>query len=195
VLVTVDDRGRPQTEFKPLDVIRWFEVQADASAAETGYDVMDIVKGHLEGLLEKNEGLPLVARLHVLGDSEAHDELASDIERWTNELRSAAVDTGGGRIWIEKVKLRTRPPIDMRSLESASGPVGELVQYLDEVRANPDLLGTLSEALEDLRKKLPRELTDGEEAIPLNDNEWLTGLLEQVQPMLIRRLLKKEDSR
>ena len=195
VLVTVDESGRPQAEFKPLDVIRWFEVQADASAAETGYDVIDSVSGRLEGLLEENRGLPLVVRLQIAGDSQAHDELASDMERWTNEFRSAAVDIGGGRIWIEKVKLRTRPPVDMKDLKSGSGPVAELIQYLDEVRADPDLLGTLSEGLEDLMKKLPRELMQGEDAISPDDTEWLAGLLEQVQPMLIRRLLKREDSK
>jgi DNA repair exonuclease SbcCD nuclease subunit len=81
VLVTVDERRRPHADFKPLDVIRWFDLEIDVSAAETGYDVVAMIEGHLERLLEENPELPLVVRLKIVGDSMAHNELASDMER------------------------------------------------------------------------------------------------------------------
>ena len=193
VLVTVDERRRPYANFKPLDVIRWFEIEIDVSAAETGYDVVVIIGEHLERLLEENQELPLVVRLKIIGDSMAHNELASDMERWTNEFRSAAGDMSGGNIWIEKVKLHTEPPIEM--IESMSGPMAELIQYFDELRADPELLHTLTADIEDLRKKLPGELMEGEDAVRLDDTHWLSGVLEEVQPMLIQRLLKEEGSR
>jgi len=193
VLVTVDERGRPYANFKALDVIRWFEIETDVSAAETGYDVVVIIGEHLERLLEENQELPLVVRLKIVGDSRAHNELASDMERWTSELRSAAGDISGGKIWIEKVKLHTQPPMEM--MESISGPMAELIQYLDELRADPELLRTLTVDIEDLRKKLPGELMEGEDALRLDDADWLAGVLEEVQPMLIHRLLKEEGSK
>ncbi|MCD4844061.1 MAG: DNA repair exonuclease [Methanosarcinales archaeon] len=193
VLVTVDERRRPYANFKPLDVIRWFEIETDVSAAETGYDVVVIIGEHLERLLDENQELPLVVRLKIVGESRAHNELASDMERWTSELRSAAGDMSGGKIWIEKVKLHTQPPIEM--MESMSGPMAELIQYLDELRADPELLRTLTVDIEDLRKKLPGELMEGEDALRLDDAEWLAGVLEEVQPMLIHRLLKEEGSK
>jgi len=193
VLVTVDERRQPIANFKPLDVIRWFEIEIDVSAAETGYDVVVIIGDHLERLLEENLELPLVVRLKIVGDSRAHNELASDMERWTNEFRSAAGDMSGGKIWIEKVKLHTEPPIEM--MESMSGPMAELIQYFDELRADPELLHTLTADIEDLRKKLPGELMEGEDAVRLDNTHWLSGVLEEVQPMLIQRLLKEEGSR
>jgi len=132
-------------------------------------------------------------RLKIVGESRAHNELASDMERWTNELRSAAGDMSGGKIWIEKVKLHTEPPIEM--MESMSGPMAELIQYLDELRADPELLRTLIVDIEDLRKKLPRELMEGEDAVIPDDADWLAGVLEEVQPMLIHCLLKEEGSK
>jgi DNA repair exonuclease SbcCD nuclease subunit len=193
VLVTVDERRRPLANFKPLDVIRWFEIETDVSAAETGYDVVVTIGEHLERLSEENQELPLVVRLKIVGDSRAHNELASDMERWTSELRSVAGDMSGGKIWIEKVKLHTQPPMEM--VESMSGPMAELIQYLDELRADPELLRTLTVDIEDLRKKLPGELMEGEDALRLDDFDWLAGVLEEVQPMLIHRLLKEEGSK
>ncbi|TFH47122.1 MAG: DNA repair exonuclease [ANME-2 cluster archaeon] len=193
VLVTVDERRRPYASFKPLDVIRWFEIETDVSAAETGYDVVEKIGEHLERLLEENQELPLVVRLKIVGDSRAHNELASDMERWTNEIRSSAGDMSGGKIWIEKVKLYTEPPIEI--MESISEPMAELIQYLDELRADPELLRTLTVDIENLRKKLPGELIEGDDAVRLDDADWLAAVLEEVQPMLIHRLLKEEGSK
>ena len=46
--------------------------------------------------------------------------------------------------------------------------------------------------IEDLRKKLPGEVMEGEDAVRLDDADWLAGVLEEVQPMLIHSLLKEE---
>jgi exonuclease SbcD len=192
VLVTVDDRRRASADFRPLDVIRWFEIETDVSAAETGYDVVAIIGDHLERLLEENQELPLVVRLNIGGNSRAHNELASDMERWTNEFRSAAGDISGGRIWIEKVKLHTEP--SKEGMESMSGPMAELIHYLDELQADPELLRPLTVDIEYLRKKLPWELMEGEDAVRLDDADWLAGVLAEVRPMLIHRLLKEEGS-
>ena len=118
-----------------------------------------IIGEHLERLLEENQELPLVVRLKIVGDSRVHNEFALDMERWTSELRSAAGDMSSGKIWIEKVKLNTEPPIEM--MESISEPVAELIQYLDKLRADPELLHTLTVDIEDLRKKLQGQLMEG----------------------------------
>jgi exonuclease SbcD len=193
VLVSVDERRRPSAHFKPLDVIRWFEIETDVSSAETGYDAVAITGEYLERLLEENQELPLVVRLTIVGNSRTHNELASDMERWTNEFRLAAGDISGGRIWIEKVKLHTEPPREM--MESMSGPMAELIHYLDELQSDPELLRPLAVDIEYLRKKLPGELMEGEDAVRLDDACWLAGVLAEVRPMLVHRLLKEEGSK
>ena len=140
MLVTVDDSGRPSSDFKSLDVIRWFRVELDVSGGKSGYDVLDSITGRLEELTEENEGLPIIARIEITGACPAHDELSSDPERWTNEIRSAALDTGAGGLWIEKIKLRTWLPEKSEKAIASGGPVSELLQYLEEVRNDPDQL-------------------------------------------------------
>jgi len=133
MLVEVDNNGKPKASFRALDVAHWFTLEIDAAPAETGYDVLDLVREGLDNLLEDNAGLPLVVRIRIFGDSRAHDDLASSTERWTSETRSAAIDVSGGLVWIEKVKLETDLPVSLKSLKSSSGPVGELLAYIDEV--------------------------------------------------------------
>ena len=194
MLVNVDDKGRAKANFRSLDVARWFVVAIDASPVGSGYEVLDLIMVRLEKLLEENEGLPLVVRIEISGESKAHSDLASDIEKWTNEIRSAALDTSGGRICIEKMKMKTTMPVDIQSLKTASGPVGELLQYMDEINTDSDRLKNLGSELEDLERKLPRELKEGGDVLALNDPAWIKAILEQVRPMLIRRLIKKEGT-
>lgn len=193
VLVTVDDRGRPSAEFRSLDVIRWFRVEIDSSGKSQGYDVVDAVGGRLDELLEQNPGLAIAMRIELTGPCPVHDELASDLERWENEIRSVALDRGGGRIWIEKVRLQTTVPIDMRGLESTEGPLAELTRYLEELQVDPDLLNTLGGVLDDLVKQMPRELKTPDEGFVLGDRKWLVRMIELVRPMLIQRLTKVDS--
>lgn len=190
MLVTVDDSGRASADFRPLDVIRWVRAHIDTSGAKVGYDVVDRIYGRLEEFLGQNNGLPLVARIEIVGTCLAHSELAADPERWTNEIRSAAIDASGGRVWIEKVKLRTSLASESQASELAEGPVGELFGLLDDLKSDPDRLQALVEPLSDFMKKLPRELKDGPDGIGLQ-REWLADMLDQVRPILLSRLLSK----
>jgi DNA repair exonuclease SbcCD nuclease subunit len=195
MLVTVDDRGRAAPDFRPLDVIRWFRLLLDVSGKDGAYDVIDEIAASLQEILEQNEGMPIVARIEVTGACPAHDELLSDPERWINEIRSAAVNASGGTIWIEKAKLLTEPTQDMKRLESVGGPVAEIIRYLDEVRTDTGRLSELVRVLDELDKKLPRELREGDEGILLGDEQWVAAILGQVSPMLIRRLVRKGETK
>ena len=53
----------------------------------------------------------------------------------------------------------------------------------------------LGSELDDLRKKLPRELAAGGEGAGVDDEAWLSRVLAQVKPMLIRRLIEKEEKK
>jgi len=191
MMVTVDDDGRPRLEFRPLDVVRWVTAEVDATGAVGGYDVVDRFGQRLEALLEENEGMPLAARTIIKGETAAHSEILSDVERWSNEIRAAAMETGGGRIWVEKIRFKIAAPSSDRAFRHIDGAMGELSDLLDELRVDPDTRRELATELADLEKKVPRELKEGSDGIRFDDAEWLGNLLEQVRPMLIERLLRK----
>jgi exonuclease SbcD len=195
VLVNVDDQGTPQCEFRSLDVVRWCREKFDAYALRSGYDLVDRAAERMETLLKENPGLTLILRVQATGGCPAHDELASDVERWTNEMRAAALDQGGERLWIEKVEVLTRPISQDGTMEEASGPMAELMRDLREICNSPEAMQNLGSELDDLRKKLPRELAAGGEGAGVDDEAWLSRVLAQVKPMLIRRLIEKEEKK
>jgi len=193
MLVTVDEKGRPVVDFRPLDVIRWIKVDVDVSRAGTGNDVVDLVSEHMESILGQNSGMPLIARVEITGTSPAHNDLAANRERWVNDIKSVAVDISGDRIWVEKVKFRTASPKNIETGANTEGPIGELWRYLDELRSAPDQLMAMGETLKEITRKLPRELSEDREIISPEDPKWLAEQLDQVGPMLVRRLMRKED--
>jgi hypothetical protein len=128
----------------------------------------------------------------VAGETSAHDEILSDPDRWVHEVRAAAVDEAGERVWIEKVRFRTRPLGGGARLE---GAVGELLALMDELTVDPAALGRLSSELADLDKKLPRELREGSETWRPGDPDRLKELLAEAKSMLMRRLLHESERR
>ena len=192
VLVSVDDNYHIEWEFKALDVIRWIILNVDASDSDNGYDVVDQFKKQLTVNIDENEGIPLVTRVVVKGETKAHDEFVYNAEQWINEIRSAALDVGGGLVWVEKVKFCTNLPVSEKDFKSSDGAIGELLNVLDELYADADGLQGLAEVLADLEIKLPRELKEGADGLMFKDPEWLKSMLDQVRPILLRRLIHKE---
>ena len=126
---TVDDRGRTAIHFKPLDVVRWVTLRIDASPEESGYAVVDQAVGQLEQVMEDNGGLPVIVRMVIGGPTPAHAEMAGDVERWTNEIRAAAMNASGGGVCIEKVRIETSYPLSPGPGAGYEGPIGEPVSY------------------------------------------------------------------
>lgn len=194
VVVTVDEAGRTELEFTPVDVIRWAAAEVDAAGAQNAFEVIDHTRRRLEILLEAHDGMPLAVRVRVRGESAAHSELLADPERWATEIRSAANEAGNGRIWVEKIRLDTRPSSAGRILPK-SGAVGELLDLFEELAADAEARRELLAELSDLDKKLPRELKDGADGLHFDNARWTADLLARVKPMLVRRLLHREGDR
>jgi len=194
VLVSVEDDGTTAWGFRELDVIRWAIMELDAAGSNSPHEVVERFRESLAHLLEDNEALPLVVRVMVRGETGAHGEMTADAERWTNEIRAAAVDTTGGRVWIEKVKIGTSPPSE-GVVPPPEGAIGELLRLIDELTSGQGELSPLTAELKDLEKKLPRELKKGARVAEMDDPDWITGLLRQLRPMLVRRLMGRGETR
>ncbi|QTA80883.1 Metallophosphoesterase family protein [Desulfonema limicola] len=183
--------GNTVVEFNALDVLRWEKAGVDISDIGDSYQVVENLCMELESLLEENQGVPLAVRVELYGRSAAHENFAARPMHWINQIRSAALDTGGGQIWIEKVNLGTGLPGKNTALPG--GPVGEIMSYIDEFKSDKEMLACLGESLNPLIRKLPREMKEFSGIFQNKDPEWIAGVLDSIYPVLLDRLTGKGD--
>jgi DNA repair exonuclease SbcCD nuclease subunit len=197
LVVDVDGSGNVFTQFEPLDVLRWSECRLDAEQAEDGEALLGLFSGELDRLLARAEDRLLAVRIVVEGVSHAHQQLVGDANRWVNELRGVALDRAAGRVWIEKVRLCTRPRQDLAELLQGDGPIGEMIDYVRQLEDDDEALAALTSFREELRRKLPDEVFDasdesGSEGLRIDDPDWWTQLAREIEPLLTARLQTEE---
>ncbi len=190
-LVTVDGGRITAVEARALDVVRWAAVTVDAAGCGADGDVLDRVRDALGREVAGAEGRALAARVTIEGESAAHAALAADPERFVADVRALAADVGGD-VWIEKVRVRTRAPLDLAGLRAQPDAIGELARALDELRRDEAGLLSLAEALDDLKKKLPPELREGGDGLRFDDPAYLRALVDDVEQMVLPRLARAE---
>lgn len=193
MLVTVQGGRQPEVDFHCLDVLRWELCVVDAVGLRDSDLVLEQVADQLGRLRQENDDRLLAVRVEVHGTCSAHEQLLADPQRWTNEVRARAIEIGGEKLWIEKVKFLTRPSGSAEAL-SLDGPIEELLAVLEQLRTDENQLQELGGQLSDLKRKLPAELQQGPDAFDLNDPAWLRHVLDQVQPVLSSRLLSRKDT-
>jgi hypothetical protein len=130
----------------------------------------------------------LAVRLSIEGRSPIHRRLAAEPITWTSRIRSVASDVGVGRIWVEKVQLRTSPEVEG---PPAEGPIAELLQWIAQRPSAPEQSAALSEEVSDLVEKLPSELREGADALGLDRPERFGELVQQAEQLLAQRLLDR----
>jgi DNA repair protein SbcD/Mre11 len=186
VVVTVEGHQVASHEFRPLDVLRWETCRIDASNVTNPDDVAPLFQDALPALLEAADDRFLALRVVVDGETSGHEAIVADADQIARDVQATAIDRGSGRVWVEKVKVRTRAPRIGRD-RSADGPLRELDRLLDELRGDDrELLEFAKRELGDLGKKLPRD-SGAAEAIDLDEPEWLRGVLDEVRPLLAER--------
>lgn len=186
LLVTVADDRKVETEFRPLDVFRWRQVDVDVSEAESKGDVLGLASEGLRSAQQQAAGLPLAVRLNLTGQSAMHQSLLADLGQVVPEIRAAAVEIGLGSIWLEKARIRTTPlSSPAESEEQFEGPLAEISGLVNEIRSSAELRGEYGAELSDLMRKLPHDLSAG---VRLSDADWWSRVLDEVESRLVTRL-------
>lgn len=186
----VEDGAVARVEHHALDVVRWDALDVDVSAATDATEAIDLVRDAVGVRSAAAEGRILAARVTITGATRANSALRRDAERFANELRSVANDTLGDGVWLEKIRLRTRTHLDFERIRDEASAVGHLARRLASIKGDDAELAALGAELADLEKKLPPELREGDNRLCLTDPATLRALLDDVEQMLVPRLLE-----
>jgi len=193
LLVTVEADRSLDVEFRPMDVLRWEHCRVDVSEAGSVDEILQQTAQDLAELRDQAEGRLLAVRVELTGQSPVHRELLAQKQRWMNEVRSLAIDVGGGDIWVEKTRIRTSEPA---SREGISPPpdtaLGALASLFQQVREDVTKLSDVGFDVSDVAKKLPAELAD---TVSCDDPQWLLSVIEEAESRLLAQLGDGEEDR
>jgi predicted phosphodiesterase len=191
-VITVDNGRVRELRHEVLDTVRWACCEVDVAQAADGHEAVELVHLALGKQAALAGGRLLAARVIVRGRSAAHQDLAGDPERWSAQLRAAALDVAGGEVWLEKVLIETSGALDAGALATRSDALGQLASSLASLLDDRDALLELPAVLIDLKNKLPREAFEGLDGVRFDDAAFLRGLASEVRELLLCRLLGGE---
>lgn len=186
-LVTVnDDLEVTACDWNTIDVARWAAVSVDLNGIDSMEELIRLTRASLGEALDKAGDRLLAARVTFTGTTGLHGALCSRPDRLDAEVEACAQDFGEGRVWIERVKLETRPVVSLAELAARDGLTKVVVEALDEAKAGEY---QLPEEVVAMLAVLPTDLAESMKA------EWQgpgrQALMEDACSMILERLTEK----
>ena len=150
-VVEVDAGGHPTAEFVPVDTIRWFWESVPIEQLETDEALISAVEGVCQRMSEQAEGRPSLGRIRLTGRGPAHRSLVR--AGFVTDLLESVRETQGGEdpfVWVERLEVDTRPPIDLEERRSGQDFVADFLGLVDGYREDPKLVDSLRTRLKPL---------------------------------------------
>lgn len=149
-VVTLDRHGATLERVSTARVV-W----ATSSVAAMGLDDIDAVRGALLAEIDRvvrdpaiTPGTPVVLRLDLNGRSAAHAALARPkvLDDVLADIRGAGLSRDPW-VWVDRLRDRTMPAIDLDLVRSGSDFAADLVSLADTLLADREALGAYVESL------------------------------------------------
>lgn len=197
-LVNVEAGRITEVQSRSFDVVRWERLSIDASASRNVDDVVERVRAEFGNLSRTLDGRLLAVRVDVFGPSPAHAAIARRPDEFAQQVRAAAVEFSEAEVWVEQVRVRTLPALDLSALRSRDDAIGSLAASFERLRADGSEHGQVARDVEELIERLPPELRDGADGLLLDGELAVSELVDAAERLLLSRLsgaLGEESSR
>jgi exonuclease SbcD len=181
-VVAVEDGQVASVDHRDLDVVRWVELELDATDAQTADDVLDRVRPALEGACDGAGDRLYAVRLVVRGVTAAHPDLASRFDAVTQQVRATANELAN--VWVEKVILRATPPRDRAGQGDES--LLSLLASLERVADEESVRAEIQQVVEELRSKVAKLVRQDEDGGPFGTSAVDEALAEAVSLLRAR---------
>jgi exonuclease SbcD len=192
VMVSVDEAGTVAVERIFIDVLRWEHLTVDASDCETLEDVVRKTGQQLESLLGTDGEVPRAARITIQGKTRAHGELFGLESQLRHEVLAQIAAIGNERLWLEKVRIATKPLVDLAALHERMDAFTDLQAIFEEASTDVEFIKELKVALAPFAGKASFDL---QPLVPLIEQIRigdLKELIDDVAPGLLAHLAQAE---
>ena len=177
LLVSVDNGKIHSVEAKSLDVLRWRHCIVDITGATDETAVLEQISLALISAPTTWNGVEAV-RLEITGVCEAHTALNSRPEQWIGEIRAQMTDASNGRMWLEKIKFKTRDP------QHQPESLKLLLHTLQDITPDSPIIKRLEKDRDSLKASLPTELKH-EDWLQIAQPKTIHALQEDVTRSLL----------
>ncbi|MBK1790161.1 metallophosphoesterase family protein [Persicirhabdus sediminis] len=103
-------------DFLTTDQIRWQHLEINLTTAEEDDDLRELISRNISSALQSAQGRLLAIRITLFGDTHLHDQLHAEQAQWFAECQSIAEEIDGANIWLERLRLKTKPTYDPQEL-------------------------------------------------------------------------------
>ena len=191
LMVTASDTDVMSVDRYFVDVLRWHRMDVNVSGLNTMTEVVAAVALGLEGILRGADAdKPHAVRVVISGACHAHAELFGLETQLREEIKAQAVSLGSERLWIEKVRLETKPIETEESISLRADAVAELQGLLAGASSDTALLTSMHQDLMTLIGKLPLEVVNAIPALEHVRAGRLEILIQQTTASLIAQVAK-----
>lgn len=191
VLVTVDDSGILDIQRLFVDVLRWHHLELNVSTCTELAEVVTEIGKALEKIVTDAEK-PSAVRITLFGQSPAHGDLFGREMQLREEIIAQAVAISSEQLWIEKVKIATKPTDNGEAIKNRADALADLQDILQSAEAEADFLNQLQADLLGLINRTPLEIQNTLPYIQAIRSGELQELVHDVRQGLIAHLAKVE---
>jgi len=187
LLVTIEDGGIANADFRATDVARWHLAEVMLESSDTVSDALAKANDCLIACHDSSDSRLCAVRLVLQGACAAHRSLISKTERqeFLSELRNQANNLHD-EVWLEKVVVDTSLPVDWDALRQGSDLLGDLLRDVEAIDADPEQLSHLGSDLSPLVDKAGLELADA--GVKIDKADQLRRWLRQAKTLLVGQL-------
>lgn len=186
-LVHVDSGRIVSVEHRVLDAFRWVRVSVDLSDADGLDAALSVVRESLAAALREADGRHLAARVVLTGATSLHAALAREPDlraKIVNEARQVDPQS----LWVEAVRVRTSPKLDLAVLRTRGNALGALVRQIEALAEAPP---------ETVLGEWPAQLADKLAAVALPDDHALrdggrADLLARARDLVLAALARED---
>ena len=186
-LVTVKDSLEVESaEWRDLDVVRWHAVEVPLTGVENEADALKGIREALSSAVAAAEGRLVATRIQLTGATPLHGHLHRDPQHWRAQVWALAQDFGVESVWVERVRMGTRPVYDLAELAARDALTKTVLETLETA---PHDLPALPDDITEMLDVLPPELRA--EVAAEWDADQRPALMEEVRAIILEALQTK----
>lgn len=154
-LITVGDDKDVKEEFCPLDAVRWFAKEVRIEELDTADQLEGALADAVDRVRDEAQGRPSICRLTLVGRGPLYGELNREgaVQELLERLREQGLEDEPF-LWVERLKLRCAPAIDLEQRCQENDLLGELLRIANDLRGHEDLVKALSPAVAELHEHI-----------------------------------------